>query len=99
MGLTQSADSSVGYDAQFQERQATEVVDHQQHRGACGETRPPRETLQAPRPEEEERLGYRVIPSPACTGTRDTLEESVMWSSMSVTISSALAICQSETQQ
>lgn len=34
--------------------------------------------------------------SPGCTDTRDTLEAFVMWSSMSVTISSAVAICQRE---
>ena len=35
-------------------------------------------------------------PSPDCTGTWDTLEELVMWSSMSATISSAVAICHGE---
>lgn len=38
----------------------------------------------------------RDSPSPGCTGTWDALEELVMWSSMSTTISSAVAICHRE---
>ena len=59
----------------------------------------PGETLWAPLPGGHGGgLGdrRRGSPSPACTGTWDTLEGLVMWSSMSVTISPAVAICQGD---
>lgn len=55
--------------------------------------------LSRPLPSVGQKAGrQRDSPSPDCTGTRDTVEEAVMWSNMSVTISLALAICQSESQ-